>query len=96
MADETLQAEAIIGIDADRLVNSEIGQVMIGIAKHEAAQAIEALLEADPNDAAKGAFLRAEVRRHRQFESYLRNLYVRGKQAMTELDVRHAEVTGDT
>lgn len=95
MADETLQAEAIIGFDADRLINSELGQVMIGIARQDASNAVEALIASDPDDATKGAFLRAEIRRHREFESYLRNLYARGKEAMNELDVRHAETMED-
>jgi len=95
MADETLQAEAIIGFDAERLINSELGQVMIGICKQKEQEATEALLVSDPNDAAKGAFLRSEIRRYREFPGLLRYLYVQGKNAVAELDVRQAEAPED-
>jgi len=95
MADETLQAEAIIGFDAERLLNSELGQVMVGICKQKEQAAIEALLEIDPSDAVKGAFLRSEIRRYREFPTLLRYLYVQGKNAVQELDVRQAEAPED-
>ena len=90
-----LIAEGVIGRDAEDFMRTELAQVMVGIAEKEKQGAIDRLLRSDPSNVTQQIQIRAEIEQHEQFPAYLRSLYMRGRQAINELEARHAETQGD-
>lgn len=79
---EELVAESLLGEDAEKFVKSELGEVIIGMAKQE----IEALhLELEsvyPADFPKIDEIQKKIKNHRQFEAFLQELITKGRSAL--------------
>lgn len=82
---DQLTAEALIGDDAAKFLESELGKVMLGMAHQDLEQAVIALDEVDVSDTKKVGQLQLEIRLARRFESYLTELIQRGKEALDAL-----------
>lgn len=84
-------AEAILGKDAQDFCRSELGQVLIGRAKQEKADALEELSKTSPWRIFKGFELRAAVWRAESFQKWLVELIVNGKNAERNMEYGNAD-----
>jgi hypothetical protein len=83
MSDEDeLIAEAEIGDEAKKFVESPLGKTLIGMAQQEVALAQEALEEVDPSDTEKIRALQNKAKVARNFESWLSELISKGENAL--------------
>lgn len=84
MSDE-LRAQAIIGDDAESFVGSELGRTILGMAKQEVEAAAMEFKDADLGDAPKVRALQMRIWRATQFESWLTELIMKGREALEVL-----------
>jgi hypothetical protein len=81
LSDELI-AEALIGDEAKKFVESELGQVVIGMAKQEVELALEQLAIVDPEDTNKIRELQGKAKLNRMFNDYLAQLITEGENAL--------------
>ena len=81
---ETAISEALIGEEAKKFKESELGQVLIGMAEHESQLAMEALATVNPTDVPAIERLQNRVALGRQFGAFIEELINRGDQALME------------
>jgi hypothetical protein len=88
MDDESalLYAQAVLGKDAEQFMASELGRTMLGIAQQEADAAMLELKRVYPWRRRRIGDLQAVIRRAESFETWLRELFVRGQQAVAILE----------
>ncbi len=79
---EELIAEALIGDEAERFVETELGKTILGMAKQEVMAAQEELEKVDPDNVKKIRDLQNQAWRARSFESWLVELITKGRQAL--------------
>ena len=79
---DELVAEAEIGDEARRFVESDLGKCVLGMAEQEAVMAQEKLSDIDPTKIEEVRKLQNVVWRARQFEDWLTELISRGENAM--------------
>lgn len=79
---DQLAAEAILGEEASRFMASELGRLVLGLARQEVDQAVEELLTADPADvkAIRAIQLRAHL--GAKFEEWLKSIVSDGEQSL--------------
>ena len=80
---DELIADAEIGDEAKRFLESDLGRVLIGMADQELTLAQEALERVDPTDAEAIRKWQNEARLWRTFEQWLKELMDRGEAAMS-------------
>jgi hypothetical protein len=83
-----LIADGIIGKDAEQFIKSELGQTMIGMAEQDASDAMQKLKGVLPWRRRAIQRLQNEIALSERFQSYLQELYVRGQQAIDQLEAR--------
>jgi cytoplasmic iron level regulating protein YaaA (DUF328/UPF0246 family) len=79
---DELVAEAEIGDEAKRFLESDLGKTILGIAKLEAEQAVMRLRNVDPDDAKSIRQIQNEIWRAESFEEWLTQLFHNGEQAI--------------
>jgi hypothetical protein len=84
--DKELVAEAMLGRDAEEFVQSQIGQYIIGAAEQEAKMAAEELARVFPWRRRRIQYLQNQIWRAQSIQSWLAELIIKGKQAMSNLD----------
>lgn len=75
-------AEAEIGEQARKFVESDLGKVIIGMARQDAEKALAKLEDVDPNKPLEIAAHQSEIKVARKFEQYLSELITRGDNAL--------------
>jgi hypothetical protein len=83
---QSLYAEAILGKDAEQFIHSTLGQTMIGMAEQDAMEATQKLKTMLPWPARRVLKVQSDIARAESFGAYLRELYVRGEQALQQLE----------
>ena len=83
-----LLAEAVIGKDAEEFFASDLGQVMIGRAEQEYAEALEGLRTVDAENAKAIRDLQNQAWRAESFKGWLAEIIISGKQALETLDAQ--------
>lgn len=81
MIDELI-AEAEIGDEARKFVESDLGKTLLGMAQQEVARAQEELETVDPLDTKKVVALQNQAKNGRNFEQWLNELISKGEQAL--------------
>lgn len=80
--DDELIAEAEIGDEARKFVESDLGKTLLGMAQQEVVMAQEALETVDPSDTKKITHLQNQAQNGRNFEKWLTELVSKGEQAL--------------
>lgn len=80
--DDELIAEAEIGEDARKFVESDLGKILLGMAQQQVAAAQEELETVDPSDTKKVVTLQNQAKNGRNFEAWLAELISKGEQAL--------------
>ena len=78
---EELIAEVLIGEEAERFLDSELGQCLVGMAQQERQIAMEALENVNPTDVQEIERLQRQAWNGRHFELWIRELIDKGRQA---------------
>lgn len=81
-----LRAQVLLGKDAEDFVESELGRVVLGMAKQDLEAAVLAFDNADINNPSKLLDLKVDLRVARRFEQYLIELINRGREAWDARD----------
>lgn len=81
-----LFAEAMMGRDAEDFINSDIGKYIIGCAEQEEQEAMEQLKRVYPWRRKKITELQNKIWRAESIQSWLAELVIKGKQAISQLD----------
>lgn len=81
-----LYAAAAIGKDAEEFVRSELGRTVLGMAKQDAAEAMNDLKKTSPFMFWKVQRLQNEIRIAEQFEKWLVEIITEGAQALHQLE----------
>lgn len=81
-----LYAEAMLGRDVEDFVNSDIGKYVIGCAEQEAQEAMEQLKRCHPWRRRRITELQNKIWRAESVQSWLAELVIKGKQALTQLE----------
>jgi hypothetical protein len=81
MSDELI-AEALIGDEAKKFVESDLGRTVLGFAKQEVVLALEALAAVDPTDTERIRQLQNKAKLGRMFNDYLAQLITQGENAL--------------
>lgn len=77
-----LIAEAEIGEEARKFIESDLGRTLVGMAQQEILSAQIALGTVDPDDKKAIVALQNQIWRGEQFEQWLKELVSRGNDAM--------------
>src|SRR5262245_41011429 len=80
-----LQAEALLGDDARRFLESELGQAVLGLADKEKGAALVALCDVDPTDSKKIMEYQNIIARANSFAGWIADLIEQGREAETHL-----------
>lgn len=79
--EDELQAEMVIGDDARRFLESELGQTILGMADQEKTGALLGLAQIDPTDSVKIRELQNVIWRADAFAGWIAELIQRGAEA---------------
>lgn len=79
---DELIAEAHIGDEAEKFVKSELGETILGMAEQEIAALHLELETVYPADYLKIDEIQEKIRRHRQFNAWLKELVQKGQAAI--------------
>ena len=88
---EALMAEALIGDEAEKFVQSELGRTILGMAKQEVEVAALDLKDCDLKDDKKLREIQNRIWRATQFEAWLVELISKGQEAMQTLAAQQEE-----
>lgn len=83
--DLELLAEAELGEEARKFLESDLGLCLVGLAKQDAEEAKDKLSTVDPEDKLAIVRLQREIAFGNRFEQYLRELLHRGNEAFEVL-----------
>lgn len=86
MSDPVLEAETLIGDDADKFVRSDLGRTILGIVEQEKEVAIAQLKTCDATDTKRVQQLQNEIWRTESFEGWLLELIRRGEAALRAIE----------
>ncbi len=92
--DDELIAEAEIGDEARKFVESDLGKTLLGMAQQEVAKAQEELETVDPSDTKKVVALQNQAKNGRNFETWLTELISKGEQALILWRQKQEETNG--
>lgn len=79
---DALIAEALIGDEAKKFMESDLGQCMLGMARQDAQAAMEALAKVPATEAEKIRVLQNAVYLANTFEQWLNELFSKGESAL--------------
>lgn len=79
---DELVVEALLGEEADKFLKGDLGRYLIGCAEQEIQEALLALETADPGEAKDIQKLQNRVWRARSFSDWLKELVIRGDNAL--------------
>lgn len=82
MSEDEIKAQVIIGDDAETFVASELGQVVLGMAKQDIDAAALEYRDVDLKDDKKLRELQNRIWRATQFEAWLVELITRGREVL--------------
>jgi hypothetical protein len=82
----TLQAEAVLGKDAEEFLASDLGRVMLARAVEEEREALDALAVISPWRRRRITQLQAQLWRARSFKEWLTEVVITGQQALQQLE----------
>lgn len=85
----TLQAEAVLGKDAEEFLASDLGRVMLARAVEEEREALDALAVISPWRRRRITQLQAQLWRARSFKEWLTEVVINGHQALAQLEQQH-------
>lgn len=88
---KVLLAHGAIGADAEDWLKSDLGRTVVGLARIEAKLCMDQLKGADPADHQLIRRLQNEIWRADHFEGWLTELIMKGRQALTQYDVRNSD-----
>lgn len=77
-------AEALIGDEAKKFLESDLGRCLVGMANQEAAAALEALASVNPTDVPAIERLQNRAKLGRMFEDFLKELISAGETALAQ------------
>lgn len=77
-----IEAQVLIGDDAEKFVETELGRTILGMAKQDVEAAVIAFADADASDLSKIRELQLQIRQGQKFERYLVELIQRGREAL--------------
>lgn len=92
--DDELIAEAEIGDEARKFVESDLGKTLLGMAQQEVADAREELEKVDPSDTKAITALQNKAKIAGYFEQWLAELITKGEQALVLWREQHKEDNG--
>lgn len=75
-------AQALIGEEAKKFLESDLGKCLVGMAEHESQLAMEALASVNPTDVPAIERLQNRVALGRQFGEFLKELIQEGENAL--------------
>lgn len=75
-------AEAFIGEEARKFIESDLGKVVLGIAEQQVLDAVSALEDVDPSDVKQIMVLQNKAKAGRQFKGWLIELINAGENAL--------------
>lgn len=84
---EKLQSDARLGMDLEQFERSAAGRYILACADHAAMKAAQELVDCDPLDAKRIAYLQGEVKRAANMREWITAAVNRGKQALATLTV---------
>lgn len=90
--DTELLATMDVGDQAEKFIASELGQIMLDLAKQEADSALDELKQISPWNEKAIRDLQGRVWRAEAFKGWLQDLVVRGREAYSEFRDRKGEV----
>lgn len=79
---DALAAEAILGDEAKKFLNGDLGRYMKGVAEQEVEEAILDLEKTDPSDMKKVWEIKNRIWRARNFSAWLLDLVQKGEEAL--------------
>lgn len=79
------RAEIAVAVAVERFLNSEVGELLLGMAQQEVQQAQEALLSVDPENTKAIRDLQQHAKVGRWFEHWLKELVTRGMLAARDI-----------
>lgn len=82
---DILSADAIIGDDAQRFMDSDLGRVVLGLAEQEGLEALENLKGTPPEDSNRIRELQNIIWRSESFKRWLSELITDGEQALRSI-----------
>ena len=82
---EELEAEAILGDEARRFLEGDLGKLLCGIAEQEVQKAVLELEEADLTEEKKIRDIQNRIWRANRFAGWLKELVERGDEALRAL-----------
>ncbi len=82
---EGLGATAIVGAEAQRFMDGELGRIVCGLAEHEVANAVDDFLTADPTDLPKVRDCQLRMAQGRKFKAWLIDLINDGEESLAVL-----------
>lgn len=88
---DELIAESLIGDEAEKFFDSDLGRAMIGMAEQQVREAQEAFVEMDPENILGIRELQNRAKLGRMFKSYLIELISNGRQA-TEIYAKERKI----
>lgn len=77
-----VREQVIVGDDAETFIASELGQSALKIAEQDLDAAILSFADADASDVNKIRELQLQVRLGMSFEKYMREIILRGREAL--------------
>ena len=86
LSTQTLQAEAILGRDAEEFLRTELGRYLLERAEDEERQALEGLATVFSWRTRRINALQTQLWRARSFKGWLSDLIVAGRQALEQLE----------
>lgn len=82
---DELEAEALIGDEAKRFMDSDLGRTMLGLAKQKVELAVAEFADADTTDQKTIIRLQSQIALGQQFEDWLIDLFNSGEEALKVL-----------
>jgi len=82
LSDQTLQAEILLGDDADNFFHSDLGRYVIGRAQQEVDEAMAKLKAVDPDNASQIRALQHIIRVAESVPLWFNEVLVSGRQAL--------------
>jgi hypothetical protein len=86
--DQTLYAQVLLGDEADKFFESDLGRYILGRAQQEAQEAMNELKDVEPTEPAAVMRLQNRVKIAEAVPMYLNELIIEGRQALAILDER--------
>lgn len=84
-------AEAMIGDEARKFLDSDLGRCMVGLAEQDAETALRSLASVDPNDPKAIVRLQNRAALGHLFKDYIAELFSRGEQALVVWQEEHSQ-----